>query len=57
MLFARLKRIPKSGRLRLRGPCGARDEFLLAGTGPTSHDSSKTGIPPSKSTEWAGQGA
>jgi len=30
MLFAHLKRILKLGRLRLRGPCGARDEFLLA---------------------------
>jgi hypothetical protein len=32
MLFARLKRILKLDRLRLRGPCGARDEFLLAVT-------------------------
>ncbi|SDG57494.1 transposase, partial [Thalassobaculum litoreum] len=32
MLFAHLKRILKLGRLRLRGPCGARDEFLLAAT-------------------------
>ena len=30
MLFAHLKRILKLDRLRLRGPCGARDEFLLA---------------------------
>lgn len=30
MLFAHLKRILKLGRLRLRGPTGARDEFLLA---------------------------
>ena len=30
MLFAHLKRILKLGRLRLRGPSGARDEFLLA---------------------------
>ena len=30
MLFAHLKRILRMGRLRLRGPCGARDEFLLA---------------------------
>ena len=29
MLFAHLKRILKLGRLRLRGPCGASDEFLL----------------------------
>lgn len=32
MLFARLKRILRLDRLRLRGPCGARDEFLLAAT-------------------------
>jgi transposase len=32
MLFAHLKRILKIGRLRLRGPSGARDEFLLAAT-------------------------
>jgi transposase len=30
MLFAHLKRILKMGRLRLRGPCGAQDEFTLA---------------------------
>jgi hypothetical protein len=30
MLFAHLKRILNLGRLRLRGPNGARDEFLLA---------------------------
>ena len=32
MLFAHLKRILGPGRLRLRGPCGANDEFLLAAT-------------------------
>ena len=32
MLFAHLKRILKRNRLRLRGSCGARDEFLLAAT-------------------------
>jgi transposase len=32
MLFAHLKRILKLGRLRLRGPRGAQDEFLLAAT-------------------------
>jgi IS5 family transposase len=32
MLFAHLKRILRLDRLRLRGPCGARDEFLLAAT-------------------------
>src|SRR5262245_31749767 len=30
MLFAHLKRILRLGRLRLRGPWGARDEFTLA---------------------------
>jgi hypothetical protein len=32
MLFAHLKRILGLGRLRLRGPKGAKDEFLLAAT-------------------------
>jgi hypothetical protein len=32
MLFAHLKRILRLGRLRLRGPSDARDEFLLAAT-------------------------
>ena len=32
MLFAHLKRILRLVRLRLRGPSGARDEFLLAAT-------------------------
>lgn len=32
MLFAHLKRILKLDRLRLRGPCGAQDEFHLAAT-------------------------
>src|SRR6056297_2596682 len=32
MLFAHLKRILGLGRLRLRGPCGANDDFLLAAT-------------------------
>ena len=30
MLFAHLKRILRIGRLRLRGPYGAQDEFTLA---------------------------
>jgi hypothetical protein len=34
MLFAHLKRILQLGRLRLRGPNGARDEFHLAGHRP-----------------------
>ena len=32
LLFAHLKRILKLDRLRLRGPSGAHDEFLLAAT-------------------------
>jgi hypothetical protein len=32
MPFAHLKRVLRLGRLRLRGPCGAKDEFLLAAT-------------------------
>jgi len=32
MLFAHLKRILGLGRLRLRGPCGVKDEFHLAAT-------------------------
>jgi hypothetical protein len=32
MLFAHLKRILRLSRLRLRGPNGARGEFLLAAT-------------------------
>jgi pantothenate kinase-related protein Tda10 len=32
MLFAHLKRTLKLDRLRLRGPTGAHDEFLLAAT-------------------------
>jgi hypothetical protein len=32
MLFAHLKRILRLGRLRLRGPSGAKDGFLLAAT-------------------------
>lgn len=32
MLFAHLKRILKLDRLRLRGPNGAKDAFILAAT-------------------------
>ena len=32
MLFAHLKRILRLARLRLRGPNGVKDEFLLAAT-------------------------
>ena len=49
MLFAHLKRILKLDRLRLRGPCGARDEFLLAATAQTLRKMAKLmpmGAPP-----------
>jgi hypothetical protein len=36
MRFAHLKRILKLGRLRLRGPRGAQDEFVLAAI-PAKH--------------------
>lgn len=32
MLFAHLKKIMRLDRLRLRGPNGVKDEFLLAAT-------------------------
>ena len=42
MLFAHLKRILGLGRLRLRGPCGANDEFLLAATAQNLRKLAKT---------------
>jgi len=45
MLFAHLKRILGLDRLRLRGPCGARDEFLLAATAQNLRKLAKL-IPP-----------
>jgi transposase len=42
MLFAHLKRILGLGRLRLRGPCGANDEFLLAATAQNLRKFAKT---------------
>jgi hypothetical protein len=45
MLFAHLKRILKLGRLRLRGPIGTRDEFLLAATAQNLRELAKL-IPP-----------
>ena len=47
MLFAHLKRILKVDRLRLRGPCGARDEFLLAATAQNLRKLAKLVPPPS----------
>lgn len=45
MLFAHLKRILKLDRLRLRGPNGAKDEFLLAATAQNLRKLAKL-IPP-----------
>src|SRR5208282_2360400 len=46
MLFAHLKRILRLDRLRLRGPCGARDEFLLAATAQNLRKLAKLVAPP-----------
>ena len=46
MLFAHLKRILKLGRLRLRGPNGAKDEFLLAATAQNLRKLAKLIAPP-----------
>jgi hypothetical protein len=56
MLFAYLKRILRLDRLHLRGPSGAKDEFLLAATAqnlrklakliplPTSHEAQRPSL-------------
>ena len=49
MLFAHLKCILKLDRLRLRGPCGARDEFLLAATAQNLRKLAKR-VPPQAPT-------
>ena len=46
MLFAHLKRILRLGRLRLRGPCGARDEFHLAAAAQNLRKLAKLKAPP-----------
>ena len=46
MLFAHLKRILRLDRLRLRGPKGARDEFLLAATAQNLRKLAKLVAPP-----------
>jgi hypothetical protein len=43
--FAHLKRILKMARLRLRGPCGAQDEFLLAATAQNLRKLAKLVLP------------
>jgi len=47
MLFAHLKRILRFERLRLRGPLGAQDEFLLAATVQNLSKLAKLVMPPS----------
>ena len=46
MLFAHLKRILNLDRLRLRGPNGAKDEFLLAATAQNLRRLAKLVPPP-----------
>lgn len=46
MLFAHLKRILGLSRLRLRGPCGVRDEFHLAATAQNLRKLAKLFPPP-----------
>ena len=46
ILFAHLKRILRFDRLRLRGPIGAQDEFLLAATAQNLRKLAKLVIPP-----------
>ena len=52
ILFADLKRILGLGRLRLKGPCGARDEFTLAAIAQNLRKLAKLrpqiGLPPEK---------
>ena len=50
MLFAHLKRILRLTRLRLRGPGGAHDEFLLAATAQNLRKLAKLRPPPGMST-------
>ena len=53
MLFAHLKRILNLNRLRLRGPNGARDEFLLAATAQNLRRMAKWLVPIAESGEIA----
>ena len=46
MSFAHLKRIHGLNRLRLRGPCGASDEFILAATAQNLKKMAKLVVPP-----------
>ena len=52
MLFAHLKRILKLDRLRLRGPTGAHDEFLLAATAQNLRKLAKLVPLPNRKAAW-----
>ena len=54
MLFAHLKRILRVDRLRLRGPSGARDLFLLAAGGLQPADDNPSRRPTDRSMRPAG---
>ena len=54
MLFAHLKRILKLDKLRLRGPSGARDEFLLAATAQNLRRMAKWLTPVAQEAEMIG---
>jgi len=53
MSFAHLKRLHGLRRLRLRGPTGAQDEFLLAATTQNLRKLAKYGTRPGQSTKIA----
>ena len=57
MLFAHLKRIPKLEPLRLRGPCGVKDEFHLAATAQNLRKLAKLIKPPNPNSKTAWKGA
>lgn len=53
ILFAHLKRVMKLDRLRLRGPSGAHDEFLLAATAQNLRRMAKWLMPKQEQTAVA----
>jgi transposase len=53
MSFAHLKRLHGLRRLRLRGPTGARDEFLLAATAQNLRKLARYATPPAPNTKIA----
>ena len=57
MLFAHLKRILQLGRLRLRGPNGARDEFHLEATAQNLRKLAKLRSSTPAQAQHSGQGS